>query len=342
MRESFAAELDRLRYQKQGWLGARNVAELSSPTADEAEAFGATWFSLDDGVRQRFAEALSRCTDDDPSLDFLALFTAMLDDELPAVRVLAIGSLADCCDELVANRLLDVLRNDSAAEARAEAAATIGFFIGSVESEDISDTLRRAIGDALLETINTPEEEVTVRQRALEAFAFSEDPYVDEVLEEAYDSDEDEMRASALFAMGRRGEEGWLPTIHRELRNEVETIRLAAICACSEIGSASSIPFLLQVIGEDPEQDVRVAAVLALADFETPEAGRILEDLLESDDVALVSAADEAIDMRTSTFGDEQLPMFDYGPWDDDDLDDGDGQGSGGDQDVADNSDSDY
>ncbi|MHB0877321.1 MAG: HEAT repeat domain-containing protein [Anaerolineae bacterium] len=326
MRESFSSELDRVRLHSEGWGRQRNLADLSHPGADELETFRSVWSSLDEDNRYLLASAMAKAVEDDPSLNFVEMFAIMLDDEVPAVRVIAIGNAIESLDATTAARVLDLLRNDGAAEVRAEAATALGLFIGSWEGGDVDDSLRRAIDDALLETINMPEEDIVVRQRALEAFAYSEDPYVDEVLEEAYDSDDEEMRASAVFGMGRRGEEGWLPIIHRELRNEVEAIRLAAICASSEIGSATSIPYLLQVIGEDPAQDLRVAAVYALADFEVPEAARILEDLLDSEDLTLVNAADEAMEMRGSNFGEDQLLMFDYGlPEEEDFSEDGTG-----------------
>jgi HEAT repeat protein len=320
MREPFANELERVREQSEGWARRRNLADLAHPDPEELDAFRDAWFGLGDEVRYRMATALAKAAEDDPSLDYTPLFSVLLEDEAPEVRAIGVANSVDAMDEAAAIRVLDLLRNDSAAEVRAEAAAALGLFVGTMEGDEISDSVRRDIDDGLLETINTPEEDVIVRQRAIEAFAYSDDPYVDGVLEDAYDSDDDELRASAVFGMGRRGEESWLPTIHRELRNEVEAIRMAAIYATAEIASPTSIPYLLQVIGEDPQLDVRVAAIYALADFETPEAGRILEDLLESDDVSLVNAADEAIEMRGSNFGEGPLVMFDYGLPDDEEF----------------------
>ena len=317
MRETFAAALAKIADLSDGWATERNLAQLSHTTSDELEAFREHWERMSEEDRYLMASALADTAEDEPGLDFDSLFGLMIEDESPAVRALAVGNLAESLDEQSAPQVLELLRNDAASEVRAEAAAALGVYLGSWEGEDATMEARREIGDALLEVVNTPEEEITVRQRALEAYAFSDDPYVDEVLEEAYDSDDDELRASAVFAMGRRGEEDWLPVIHRELRNEVESIRLAAVCASGEIGSPASIPYLMQVIGEDPAEDIRVAAIYALADFEVPEASRILQDLLDSDDVAIANAADEALDMRDEGLGEDQMVLFDYGPPDD-------------------------
>jgi HEAT repeat protein len=217
-------------------------------------------------------------------------------------------------DEDLARTALDLLRNDSAATVRAEAATALGAYLAVREEGDPeAEALARRIENALLQSLNTDEEDVLVRQRSLEAYAYADDPYVDDVLEEAYDSDEDEMRASAVFAMGRRGDEDWLPVIHRELRSDAEAMRFAAVCAVTDIGSAGSVPFLLQVIGEDPNDGVRIAAVFALAEIDAPEAGRILEELLESDDVAISAAADEALEIRGTFESPGKMLLLDYG-----------------------------
>lgn len=323
MSDAFADALDKIRGRSKGWSSPDNLSNLTHPDKDDLQAFSTAWAGLDDDTRYRIASRLADLSGD-PALSFEAAFELLLDDELARVRAIAISGLEDVMDGELARRILWLLQNDPDADVRAEAATALGSFLSVSDSDEGENELERSIEDALLETINSATEDVLVRQRAVEAYAFASDPYVDDVLQEAYDSDQDEIRASAIFAMGRRGDEDWLPLVHRELRNEAENIRMAAIYAASEIASSSSVPLLLQVIGEDPSDDVRIAAVYALADIETPEAGRILEDLLDSSDAAISSAADDALEMRQESEAFDDMLLYDY-DLSDDELARGDG-----------------
>ena len=334
MSESFARALDKVR---RGWASDDNIRELTHADPEDIEAFRQTWFGLDDDCRYQLAARLADLAAQDPRLVFDALFEVLLDDDLAAVRALAVSGLPDIADEGLARRMTWLAQNDADAEVRAEAATALGAFLfGEDMADEPAQGLRREVEDTLLGMINTDAEDIQVRQRALEAYGYASDPFVDDVLRDAYDSDDDELRASAVFAMGRRMDEAWLPVVHREMRNESESMRLAAVYAASEIGSGSSVPHLLRVIGEDPDEDVRVAAVYALGEIETPETRRILEDLLEGNNVSIVNAADDALEMRGDAGGNSDLLMFDYGLFDEPDIRDDGPAGDNGNGDEED------
>jgi HEAT repeat protein len=309
MTDEFAQELERIRDQVEGWSDEDNLHSLTSPSPDELDAFTTFWAEWDDSVRYGVASSLAALAEQDASVSFEPLLETMLDDEMAAIRVTAISCLWEVMDGNLARRMLTMFQDDSSAEVRAEAATALGSFFCSGDAGD--NEFSRAVVDMLLESVNSDTEDVLVRQRALEAYAYSEDPYVDDVLRDAYESEDDEIRSSAVFAMGRRGDEDWLPVVHQELRSDADNMRLAAVAAASQIASSASVPFLLQVIGEDPDQDIRVAAVYALSEIESPEAERILQDLLDSDDMDIVEAADEALELRQAGGQMDNLLMLD-------------------------------
>ncbi|NPV09676.1 MAG: HEAT repeat domain-containing protein [Anaerolineae bacterium] len=314
MRESFAEALEGVRQQAEGWLKESNLRQLSAATAEEVHAFATVWSDLEADRRFQLITALAGLAEESRELSFEPLFEVTLEDDIAEVRSTAVAGLWEVSDNRLAEKVLGLLRDDPDAGVRAEAATALGTFLATSEPEGDSAGLRQRVEDALLEAINTDTEDVLVRRRAIESYGYADDPYVDEILMDAYDSDEDEMVASAIFAMGRRLDERWLGIIHRELSSEVDEIRLAAIYAASEIGSGASVPYLLRIIGEDPSDDMRVAAVYGLAEIEAPEAARILEDLLESEDVAVQVAADDALDLWQSRDDLSDMVMFDYGP----------------------------
>ena len=323
MRESFGAALDSLRQQSEGWLLLNNLRKLSAATPEEVDSFMSVWAGLAERHRFQLAGALVDAAAVSGELTLEPLFEVILDDESAEVRCAALEGLDEVVDSRLADKLVVMLATDPEAQVRADVATLLGLYLSECEGveEEEHDT-RRRVEDALLEAINTDSEEVLVRQRALEAYGYAEDPYVDEVIMDSYDGDEDEMRASAVFAMGRRMDEEWLTIVHREMDNEVPEMRLAAIYAAAHIGSGASVPYLLRVIGEDVSEDVRIAAVYGLAEIESPEAERLLQDLLESSDEVILAAASEALEMWSTREDLSDMVLFDYGPGGDDDSDD--------------------
>ncbi len=319
MRQTFAEAVDRIRLQAEGWVEESNVRELTAASPEEIEAFAAVWTDLGGGERYQLVRAMADLAEEYRSLAYDSFFEMALDDDIGEIRAEAVAGLGEAFDLRLAGKILRMFRNDSDADVRAEAATILGTYLAWAGSQEESLPFRREVEEALLEAINTEGEDLLVRRRALEAYGYAEDPFADEVLMEAYDSEDDEMVASAIFAMGRRLDDEWLNIVHRELASEVEEIRLAATYAAGEIGSGSSVPFLLRVIGEDPSDDVRVAAVYSLSEIEAPEAGRILEDLLESEETAISVAAEDALELREAEDGDDEMVMFDYGLSDEDD-----------------------
>lgn len=314
MRDSFDAALDSVRQQTEGWLLYDNLRQLSAPSPEEVQHFLEVWVTLADRYRNQLAGALVDAATEGGELTLEPLFEVILDDELPEVRCAAVEGLGEVVDDRLAERLVMLLATDPEAQVRADAASVLGVFLSECDEAAGAESTRRRVEDGLLEAINTDTEEVLVRRRALESYGFAEDPYVDEVIMDAYDSDEDEMRASAVFAMGRRLDEERLGIIHQEMDNEVEEIRLAAIFAAAQIGSGTSVPYLLRIIGEDPSDEVRVAAVYGLADIESPEAERLLQDLLESSDDTILAAATDALEMWNAREDLSDMVLFDYGP----------------------------
>jgi len=315
MREEFVRLLDIIRSGEVSQLEPPSFLEFSNASHEEIAAFTEVWFTLDADYRLRLADLfLGAEKEDDPPVFLEPLLAVLFDDELPAVRAAAIAALDECVEEDLARRILNILQTDASAEVRAQAATALGSYLywqPLGESEEKPE-LTRQIEDALLETINTIEEDITVRQRALESYVYADDPFIEDILEEAYDSDEDEMRTSAVFAMGRHGDESWLSIIHNEMRSASQEMRMAAVFAAEEIGSSSSVPHLLRIIAEDEDADVRMAAVYALVEIDSPEARRLLEDLTESNEAIIAAAAIDALEMRDSWENPDDFLMFDF------------------------------
>jgi HEAT repeat protein len=128
------------------------------------------------------------------------------------------------------------------------------------------------------------------------------------------------MQASALFAMGRSADPYWRKILLQELDNPNPELRFEAARACGELEVSAAVPHLARIVADDPDQEVREAAVWALGHIGGQQARDILEACVQGDDEALSEAAAEAleeIDLLGESTG---IPL--YGELDEDeDLD---------------------
>ena len=79
------------------------------------------------------------------------------------------------------------------------------------------------------------EDESPVRRRSLEALGFSSRDDVPVLIESAYNRQDPDWKASAIFAMGRSSDERWADQVLRSLVSENRSVRLAAVQASGEL-----------------------------------------------------------------------------------------------------------
>jgi hypothetical protein len=163
------------------------------------------------------------------------------------------------------------------------------------------------------------------RRHAIESLGFLSDPEVVDLIEEAYNHPEQQMKISAIFAMGRSGMSRWTEILARELYNADQDLQCEAIRAAGEIG--------LTELGKDlwrltyaEDKDIMLEAIAALGQSAWDEAFERLEELTLDPDPEIAEVAEEALDewlmMRELL---DQAEAFDGDTdldWDqDDDLD---------------------
>jgi HEAT repeat protein len=308
-------------------LNIRYLYELSSLTRAQFERFRQVWPTIEPRRRQSVMRTLAELTEQSFEVDFDPIFIFALGDEDSDVRTAAIDGLWENEDQALIGPLVHLLRADEAIPVRAAAAIALGRFVLLGELEDIDRAPAMLAEQALLEVIRLPEEDLEVRRRAIEAIAFSSEAGVREIIEAAYYHENEKMQASALFAMGRSADPYWRKTLLQELDNPNPELRFEAARACGELEVASAVPHLARIIADDPDQEVREAAVWALGHIGGQQAREILDTCVQSDDEALSEAAAEAleeIDLLGESTG---IPL--YGELDEyEDLDgyeDGDG-----------------
>lgn len=256
--------------------------------------FSGAWSGLAPARRRELAAALVEQAEANIHLNFSAILRSLLGDQDETVRRLAIEGLWEDEKPSLVAVLIGLLREDSSAEVRASAAVSLGRFVWLGVLEEIGPEHASAAESALHETWFREGEPSAVRRRALEGLAFGSLPDLNELILNAYYDENELMRQSALFAMGRTADSRWAKLVMSELESHEPAMRFEAAQAAGEMGLRPAVQQLIRHV-DDPDESVREASVAALGKIGGPAAKRALQTLLKSDDEALAQAADDAL-----------------------------------------------
>jgi len=296
-------------------LSISSLYGLSHLTRAEAQLFQEVWSLVDAGRRQWILQSLVDIAEASFEVNFNPIFRLCLNDEDEVVRSRAIEGLWEDEDLTLAGLLVRLLRDDPSESVRAAAATSLGRFVLLGELEKIEAAPAMMVEDALLGAIYDPHETLEVRRRAVESIAYSGQAQVQDIIEMAYYDDEEKMRISAIFAMGRSADPLWHEMVIAELDNPNPEMRYEAARACGELEASAALSALIDLIEADPDPEVQEMAIWALGRIGGKEARRVLEACCESEDEALRQAAEEALDELDFLGGHLDLLLFESDDW---------------------------
>ncbi|HID64185.1 MAG TPA: HEAT repeat domain-containing protein, partial [Anaerolineae bacterium] len=267
------------------------------------------------GRRRWIIQSLVDIAEASFEVDFNSIFRLCLNDEDEMVRSRAVEGLWEDEDLTLAGLLVRLLRDDPSESVRAAAVTSLGRFVLLGELEKIEAAPAMMVEDALLGAIYDPHETLEVRRRAVESIAYSGQDQVRDIIEMAYCDDEEEMRISAVFAMGRSADPLWREMVIAELDNPNPEMRYEAARACGELEISAALSALVGLIEADPDPEVQEMAIWALGRIGGKEARRVLEACCESEDEVLRQAAEEALDELDFLGGHLDLLLFESDDW---------------------------
>ncbi|MFB0536706.1 MAG: HEAT repeat domain-containing protein [Anaerolineae bacterium] len=312
----FEELLKRIR-DSQTSLSISSLYGLSDLTRAEAQLFQEVW-SLTNARRRRWIiQSLVDIAEASFEVDFNPIFRLCLKDEDEVVRSRAIEGLWEDEDLTLAGLLVHFLRDDPSESVRVAAATSLGRFVLLGELEKIEAAPAMMVEDALLGAIYDPHEALDVRRRAVESIAYSGQDQVRDIIEMAYCDDEEKMRISAVFAMGRSADPIWREMVIAELDNPNPEMRYEAARACGELEASAALSALIGLLEADPDPEVQEMAIWALGHIGGKEARRVLEACCESKDEALRQAAEEALNELDFLGGHLDLLLFESDDWSD-------------------------
>ncbi len=264
--------------------------EASDATADEVAEFAQVCLDLDEVRRREVVAAMVEQAEENVELDFTAIFRQCLKDDDDRLAQLGIEGLWEQEDRWLVTELVELLRSERGAQVRAAAALALGKFPvlaqeGKIHPQD-GELVHRVLMDFLEDEI----EDLEVRRRCLEAVAPFNTEEVEAYIRWAFDSEDQDMRSSSVYAMGRTGEPTWLPTLLRELESYDAAVRYETAHACGELGDQGATPQLTELL-QDDDPEVRLASIAALGKIGGALARRALIDCVRDGDAAMSEAA---------------------------------------------------
>lgn len=275
-------------------LPAVEVARLAGLGPADLAEFPVIWRSVSPEKRRAVLQLAIQLAEDDVELDFSDVFKLSLADPDEGVRAAAIEGLWEDEDFRTADKLAGMVREDPSETVRVAAALGLSRFAVLAELGRLYRPSAERVKAALIAATTDPVETSDVRRRAIEALGAINDPRVGDLVAAAYADPDPKMRASAVYAMGRTCNDGWLETILRELESQNPEMRYEAARAAGEIESSRALVPLITLL-DDEDLEVKLAAVAAIGEIGGEVARKTLQRCAQSDNAAIRAAALDAL-----------------------------------------------
>ena len=264
--------------------------EASDPSPQEVAEFARACAGMDDDRRREVVAAMVEQAEENLELDFNAIFRQCLRDDDDRMVQLGVEGLWENEERWLVAELAALLRSERGPQVRAAAAVALGKFPVLAQEGKLQPQDGQLVYRVLMDFLEDDIEDLEVRRRCLEAVAPFNTEEVEGYIRWAYEDEDQDLRSSSIYAMGRTGEIGWLPTLLRELESYDAAVRYETAHACGELGEQEAAPHLIELL-EDDDPEVRLASIAALGKIGGAMARRALIDCVRDGDSAMSEAA---------------------------------------------------
>ncbi len=271
---------------------------LANRDAHEINRVRPIWDGLSADYRAKLLKQLIDISESNFEFDYRELGLMALEDFDPDVRINAIDLLWEDESLHLMDRLIEIAQWDEAIRVRAAAASALGRFILAGELGDLPEIETVRAQDTVISLFTNDQEHTDVRRRALEAIANCGHEIVTEAIDEACNSDDERMQASAIYAMGRSCDTRWNETVIRAFESRDPSIRFEATRASGELEIEEAIPILARFAQGD-DREIKEMAIWSLGEiggnFPMRILGSLAEEAADTEDTSLIEAIEEAI-----------------------------------------------
>jgi HEAT repeat protein len=312
-RRSVRLDIDEVMRQLTGEsdeLDPKRLLVFSDLIQADAERVRRDWALIPARRRKAVITYLTAVAEEELGVHLGAILRIALQDSDPEIRRLALEGLWEETTSDLIGPMVQLLLNDENEGVRAAAAQALGRFVLAGELDELDAAFSMRAEEALLSVLLRPEEALEVRRRALESIAFSGEVGVRQLIEDAYYDPDENMRISALTAMGRSADVRWRGLVRAELQNPSPAMRGEAALACGELDARAANRELIALL-DDEDQFVRIAAITALGQVGGKEARDALRIVSEGDEPLEAEAAELALEELLFQQDDADIALFD-------------------------------
>lgn len=270
------------------------LAYFSELNDKELELFHVAWSESTEERRLEIISQLVRLCQTNFRLDFNAVFLFCLQDQDPEIRVQAINGLSEDENQHHIAPLVKTIKTDSSTEVRAVATIALGRFAVLAELGELSEGNAHQVYTTLHDIADNDAESVELKSLALEAISPLNLSRINELIENAYNSNDSKLKTSAIRAMGRNCSPYWLDVLTDEINNDDAGIRYEIARAFGEIAVDEAIPCLLKLMN-DENFWVKETVVHALESIGSEKARQELVNLTKNPDPKIRRTARQAI-----------------------------------------------
>jgi HEAT repeat protein len=299
-------------------LKPRFLYRLSDLEGQDLKLIQENWSAVPLWRRQALMEDLQYLAEDDYLLSFEALGRLAIEDPDSKVRSGGVHTLiaSECESPDLIPILLDLVETDVDQEVRAISATALGRYIYLGEIEELPEDTRLDLENRLIEIARRdafPE----VQRRALESLGFSGREEVVELIQSAYQRQDAEWIASAIFAMGRSADERWKKQVLDNLEHRTMIIRIEAIRAAGELNLKEARSSLISQL-DDSTDDLELDLIWALSQIGGPGVLELLTmKIQKATDDEKITFLEQALDnLAFNTDVESGLGMFYLRPQD--------------------------
>lgn len=294
--------------------------QLSDLPQSEFDEFMNRWVTVSEDRRAQVARHMADISEENFIVDFSPFSRKFMSDQSTPVRLAALDMLWDNSSSTFINPIMNVMAKDESDEVRAAAAATLGHYLLMMQWGEINQQYEEKIAEALLEQLKEVFTPMLVRRAALESIASGSLAEIPDLIQQAYTSDDPQMRLSAVFAMGRSADDRWANQISNELDSDDPDMRVEASRAAGTLGQSDFTDQLIEIAKYDDHLEAQIAAIYALGQIGNDAATKALDDIANDEEYAdLHEIADEAMEEMLVLGLDRDLPIID---WDGDESND--------------------
>lgn len=282
---------------------------FSDISTEDLARLKAVWPQVWTERRRGLLEDMETLSEKDTLLFFDNVAIMCLTDEDPVARATAIRLLWQSHKESLVQRFLKLMKEDPESIVRAAAATALGVFVYLGELDEIKKSTYQTVLKNLIE-VHLGSDDVLVRRRALESLGYTSHPEVNDFIQRAYETNDEEWLQSALYAMGRSYNRRWKDAVLRMFDHPDSLVRYEAVRAAGELEAKEARELIFDLLEEGTDdEDLYFAAIWSLSKIGGQGVRNLIErNIEETDDMDEILFLEEALENLNFT---EQVKIFD-------------------------------